>query len=166
MIPWLRPGAQRAFKQARSQADASIPRRWDRWLDYLSRRRSLRIAAESMQAVAAAEGAIHVDPLRDRSVLTSLAAAGGAHGIGNRTTMMRGLFAEVLPDALLARSDKALFGAAFLGRWTRDFAWSWKGGGIDPDLVDPEVLRAVWVGERFDFRSAFLLQSAWLHEQT
>lgn len=163
--PWLRPAAQQAFIEARSQAEAGIPRRWNRWIDQLSRRRSWRVAAESMEALAADFDTRLVQPLADRSVLASLARAGGTRGIGDRTAIMRILFADVLPDPVLARPDKAVFGAAFLGRWTRDFAWAWRGEGVDHEVVDPDVLRAVWLGKRFDFRAALLLQAAWLHER-
>jgi len=85
--------------------------------------------------------------------------------LGDRTAIMRSLFTEVLPDQLLARPDKAVFGGAFVGRWTRDFARDWQGDGVDHDLVDPEILRASWLAEKFDFRGALLLQAAWLHQQ-
>src|SRR3989304_2009164 len=49
-----------------------------------------------------------VQPLADRTVLASMANAGGSLGIGDRTAIMRSLFTEVLPDQLLARPDKAV----------------------------------------------------------
>jgi asparagine synthase (glutamine-hydrolysing) len=164
-FPWLRPSAREAFIESRSFAEANTPWRWDRWIDHLSRRRSWRIAGESMNELAAAEGTTHVPPLGDRSFLASVARTGGSRGMGNRTMVMRALFADVLPDPVLARSDKAVFGAAFIGARTREFAWAWKGQGVDPEVVDPDVLRAAWLGERFNPRSALLLQAAWLHEQ-
>jgi asparagine synthase (glutamine-hydrolysing) len=164
-VPWLRPGPRRAWAEARVRAEASIPWRWDRRIDHLSRRRDWRIANESMNELAAAEGTTHVQPLGDRTFLASVAKAGGARGIGDRTAIMRALFADVLPDPVLARSDKAVFGAAFVGEHTREFAWSWRGQGIDPEIVDPDVLRAAWVGERFNPRASLLLQAAWLHQR-
>jgi asparagine synthase (glutamine-hydrolysing) len=78
---------------------------------------------------------------------------------------MRSQFTGVLPDELLARPDKAVFAAAFVGSWTRDFARAWQGEGVDHDLVDPEILRATWLAEGFDSRAALLLQAAWLQGQ-
>lgn len=164
-LPWLQPEARAAFIESRSQAEASTPWQWDRWIDQLSRRRAWRIAKESMDQLAAAEGTTHVEPLADRSFLASLAHTGGKRGIGDRTRIMRALFADVLPDQVLARSDKAVFGSAFIGAETREFAWTWKGGGVDPAIVDPDALRAAWLAERFNTRAALLLQAAWLHEQ-
>ncbi len=164
-VPWLRPAAREAWAEARVRAEASTPWRWDRWIEHVSRRRAWRIANESMNELAAAEGTTHVQALGDRSFLACLAKAGGIRGIGDRTAIMRALFADVLPDPVLARSDKAVFGAAFVGDRTREFARSWRGQGVDPGLVDPEVLRAAWVGERFNPRAALLLQAAWLYQQ-
>ena len=163
--PWLRPAAREAFAEAKASFEASAPRRWDRWLDYVARQRSFRIASESMQLLADDADTNLVQPLADRTVLASMANAGGSLGIGDRTAIMRSLFTEVLPDQLLARPDKAVFGGAFVGRWTRDFARDWQGDGVDHDLVDPEILRASWLAEKFDFRGALLLQAAWLHQQ-
>ena len=163
--PWLRPAAMEAFVEASSKAQASVPRRWYPWMDYLARLRSLRIASESMELLAADAGTKHVQPLADRSLLATIAKTGGTYGIGDRTAIMRSLFTEVLPDQLLARPDKAVFGGAFVGHWTRDFAKSWQGEGVDPDLVDPEILSKSWLAEKFDFRAALLLQAAWLHQQ-
>jgi len=164
-VPWLRKSARQAYIEARSRAEASTPWQWDRWVDHLSRRRAWRVANESMSELAVAEGTTHVQPLGDRSFLGSLARAGGRHGFGDRTMVMRALFAEVLPDPVLARSDKARFGAAFIGSHTREFAWAWQGRGVDPDIVDLDALRAAWVTERFNPRAALLLQAAWLHEK-
>ena len=164
-FPWLRAGARKAFIALKSQAEASAPWRWDRWIEHLSHRRAWRIAKESMDQVAAAENALHLEPLADRSFLASLARTGGRYGIGDRTGIMRALFSDVLPDQVLSRSDKAVFGSAFVGPETKEFAWAWKGGGIDSTIVDPDALRAAWLGERFNTRAALLLQAAWLHEQ-
>jgi hypothetical protein len=164
-VPWLRPAARAAFVEGLSRAQASAPRRWDHWIDFLASRRGFRMASESMRLLAADADTRHVEPLADRSVLACMARAGGSLGIGDRTAIMRSLFTGVLPDQLLARPDKAVFGAAFVGSWTRNFASEWQGEGVDHDLVDPEILRATWLAERFDSRAALLLQAAWLHGQ-
>jgi asparagine synthase (glutamine-hydrolysing) len=162
---WLQPAARKAFVEAKSRADAAQPLRADRWLDALARRRSLRLATESMDLLAADVDALVVQPLTSRLVMATVAHRGGSRGIGDRTAVMRSLFADLLPDEVLARPDKAMFAAAFVGQWTDEFARGWNGEGVDTDVVDPEVLKAAWCHERFDLRAALLLQSAWLHQQ-
>jgi len=48
---------------------------------------------------------------------------------------------------------------------TREFAWQWDGRGVDPDLVDPEALRANWLSDFPHAPSMALLQQAWLASQ-
>jgi asparagine synthase (glutamine-hydrolysing) len=163
--PWLKPAAREAFVRLAVEAEANAPRRWDRWMDYVARQRQFRLASESMALLAADAGTTHVSPLSDRWLLASIAKAGGKQGIGDRTAIMRSLFSGLLPDELLARPDKAVFGAAFVGHWTLEFARGWQGRGVDSDVVDPEILKASWLSEPFDFRAALLLQTAWLHQQ-
>ena len=160
--PLLRPVAREAFVDAKARSEAGAPTRWDLWIDNLARRRSVRIATDSMQLLTDDADALLVQPLADRSVLATLARQGGARGIGDRTATMRSLFTDLLPDQLLARPDKAVFGDAFVGKWTRDFARDWQGDGVDTDFVDPDALREAWLGDDFDFRAALLLQAAWL----
>ncbi|MFN2487736.1 MAG: hypothetical protein ABR609_14220, partial [Acidimicrobiia bacterium] len=64
-------------------------------------------------------------------------------------------------------SSKAAFGGVFWNRRSHAFAREWTGGGLDPRLVDTDVLRQIWnwdpeAPERPDFRTAALLQAAWL----
>ena len=160
--PWLRPVAREAFLEAKTRSEAGVPTRWDLWMDNLARRRSTRIATDSMQRLTDDADALLVQPLADRSVLATLARHGGSRGIGDRTATMRLLFTDLLPDQLLARGDKAVFGDAFVGRWSREFARDWQGEGVDADFVDPEILREAWLRDEFDFRAALLLQAAWL----
>lgn len=164
-VPWLRPVAWKAYVEGLSRAHASAPRRWDHWIDFVASRRSFRMESQSMRLLAADAGARHVEPLADRTVLACMARAGGTLGIGDRTAIMRSQFTGVLPDQSLARPDKAVFGAAFVGSWTRNFAREWQGEGVDHDLVDPEILQATWLAEKFDSRAALLLQAAWLQGQ-
>jgi asparagine synthase (glutamine-hydrolysing) len=77
---------------------------------------------------------------------------------------MRAIVGDALPDATLGRRDKAQFDATYFGAATRRFAKTWTGGGIDNSLVDPDALRREWLEPKPDFRSALLLQIAWLHD--
>ena len=83
-------------------------------------------------------------------------------GYPSRTEAMRELFGDLLPDAILARRTKAYFNRAFMGAETRAFAETWDGSGLDPDVVDLEVLRGEWLSEFPSAISTPLLHAAWL----
>ena len=79
---------------------------------------------------------------------------------------MRALFADVVPEALIARRGKAEFSEPMFSNHTRAFALSWDGrNGIDPDLVDSDALRRVWTASQPHSGSAMALQAAWLASQ-
>ena len=78
---------------------------------------------------------------------------------------MRALFSDLLPPDVLGRRHKATFNDAFFTARARRFAEAWSGGGLDESVVDPDAARAAWRAEHVDYRSALLLQSAWLHDQ-
>ena len=78
---------------------------------------------------------------------------------------MLAIAGDALPRALIERRTKAGFNRAFFASHSRAFAESWSGGGIDESLVDPEALRAEWLRPVPDFRTAMLLQAAWLDQR-
>ena len=77
---------------------------------------------------------------------------------------MQAIAGGVLPDEILDRQTKASFDGAYFGSASRGFAERWSGGGVDLELVDPDVLRQEWLEPTPDFRSALPLQLAWLHD--
>jgi asparagine synthase (glutamine-hydrolysing) len=91
-----------------------------------------------------------------------LARDGGLLGYGDRTTAMRRIFAELLPNKLLARPDKAAFDELFWGPQTMRFARNWDGTGLDSSLVDQTVLRRCWETRDWPGASALAVQQAWL----
>ena len=103
--------------------------------------------------------------LLDPIFLAALASAGGRLGFGDRTAVMRAIFAGALPDAVLSRPTKARYSEAFWGPRTREFAERWEGGGVDAELVDSAALRAEWLKPNPHEDSAMLLHAAWLSEQ-
>ena len=161
--PWLRPEARLEFESFLSQAQASPPRRYDRWIDWYAARRTRRISNESMRTLGEAADVLVGQPLGDPGFHAALKAGGPAHGYGNRTDIMRALFPGALPDEVLARPDKAVFGEAFRGEKSREFMRAWDGRGVDTDVVDPEALMHHWRGERVDGRTTLLLHQAWLN---
>jgi asparagine synthase (glutamine-hydrolysing) len=74
---------------------------------------------------------------------------------------MTALFGHLLPATLLERHTKAAFNDAFFNAHSREFAATWDGTGLDPDLVDAEHLRETWLAESVDARSLSVLQGAW-----
>jgi len=97
--------------------------------------------------------------------VSALARAGGAAGIGDRTALMRAVFARALPEALLARRGKAEFGRAVWQTQARAFAESWDGTGVDLRFIDPARLRSAWRAENPLFGSILPLHMAWLAGQ-
>jgi hypothetical protein len=51
---------------------------------------------------------------------------------------------------------------AVFTRYTREFARTWDGTGVDTDLVDPVALRENWLSPTPHAPSMTLLQQAWL----
>jgi asparagine synthetase B (glutamine-hydrolysing) len=161
-IPWLRPGAQREALRAAVRDIECEPVRFDSRVRWLARRRSTVEALRTGQRLAADTDASLVAPLLDTRFVASLASAGGPLGWSSRLDVMRSLFGELLPEAVLARSTKAGFSEVVWGPRTRQFASGWSGEGLDPELVDPDALRAAWSESIPTFPAGVPLQAAWL----
>lgn len=160
--PWLRPAAEELL--ARRDADDltaySLHAARNTW--QLATRRCARIGYETMRVLAAEIDTEYVQAFAEPDLVASVAAAGGRWGWTGRTATMRGLFGELLPREVLERRTKALFVNAVFRRYTREFARTWDGTGIDTDLVDPDALRANWLSESPHAPTMSLLQQAWL----
>lgn len=160
---WLRPPAVRRIRSI-ERRDPAEPLRFDRAVRKEARSRVLTVAMSSLRQIGEARGVAVDAPLLDERFVAALANAGGRRGWTNRSTLMRFLANDLLPEELLARPDKAVFTNAVFNEHTHRFAREWSGGGVDPDLVDLEALRQEWLAPEPDFRSALLLQTAWLHD--
>jgi asparagine synthase (glutamine-hydrolysing) len=141
---------------------ASEPLRASHSLSWLLRRRASVAASKNYRLLAAEFGVSLVQPLLGAEFVDALATAAGPLGFASRTEAMRRLVGDLLPDAALTRATKAYFNRAFLGESTREFAREWDGSMLDPDLVDPELLRQEWLSKFPSATSGLLLQSAWL----
>jgi asparagine synthase (glutamine-hydrolysing) len=125
-------------------------------------RRTQTLTARNRRIFARRHGVEFTSPLLDPDVVHALAQDGGWLGRGDRTAVLRRLVPDLLPDAVLARTDKVMFGTAYMGRPTHAFAQRWNGDGLDPELVDAERLRASWLNEERNALTSALLQAAWL----
>lgn len=165
VAPWLRAEARRDFVADIARDDAGEPLHW---AGSIARHRRARFLVEGMHTkalLAAERDVVYVCPFADPGFLAAAGRMGGATGLGTRTQALRRLFADVLPDAMLARETKASFNAALFGRHSRAFVTAWDGSGVDTDLVDADGLAQVWAGDHPHAMSLPLLQSAFLAGQ-
>jgi hypothetical protein len=142
-------------------SELDVPPRYDRAIARMVRSRHLTLGAETLARHAADHGAAALSPLADRRFAAALAAAGGRHGPRGRTAAMRAMAADLLPDELLARRDKAHFHEAFFGPPAREMAGRLT-RDVLPRVVEPEALRAALGAPVPDFRGTLMLQFAWL----
>ncbi len=160
---WLRPAARREYVRRVAAERAAEPLDWRaavRRQPYL--RRNVLNAA-STRLLSAPHDVDVVSPFLDRAFLDALALDAGRWGYASRTTAMRELFGDLLPDSIVRRRTKAAFNTAFCGRHSRAFAQRWDGvSGVDLSLVEPEALRAAWLSATPHRSSFALLQQAWL----
>jgi len=160
---WLRPAAKREYLRRVASEAAAEPLDWRDAV----RRQPLRrgnVASEKSRRIIAADHDVElISPFLAPGFLDVLARYGGRLGFTSRTTAMRELFGDLLPESVTHRHTKANFNNVFCGHYTRDFATKWDGiGGIDPNIVDPDALRACWLSPMPHGASFGLLHQAWL----
>lgn len=160
--PWMRPPTYRAYKASRVEEWSGRPVRRDEFLRWQVRLRRSEVVEQTLEQLATGVNARAYHPLHDRRFVESLARDLGPRGDGDRTSVMRRIFANELPDDVLARKGKANFAVAYLRTYSREFARRWDGIGFDTDLVYPERLRKAWLEWIVDPQSALALQAAWL----
>lgn len=165
--PWLSPDLRPHARLAVASDLAEMSLRWDTGVRAAWHSRYTQVVMKVLQLLAADGGSRLVSPFGDPRFRVAFARLGGSRGFRSRTDAMQALFEGLLPMALLQRSTKAEFGRAIWNRHSHAFAREWTGDGLDPALVDTDALRRLWNWDpeapgRPDFRSASLLQAAWL----
>jgi hypothetical protein len=160
-LPWLRPGVADRLAAA-SEPVAWV--RWDRTVMFLRARRCESATQRGYEELARDSGVRVAFPRLDDRYIGALVQCGGARGFGTREELTERLFGDVLPPVLKGRTDKVAYGTIFFGPETRGFGERWSGDGLPEQLVDPGVLRRLWTSELYDWRTAALLQLAWLHD--
>ena len=164
-LPWLRDDVADEVERQLRHLASDVPLGF---AAALARQRTHRCHTGmrlSLDALAASAGAQLSMPFRDDRFIAALAAAGGRHGFGSRGSALLHLAGHLLPADLLRRSDGADGRQAFFGEASRAFAERWSGGGVDPDVVDPDVLRSLWTHGTFPWSSAMLFQLAFAHDE-
>jgi asparagine synthase (glutamine-hydrolysing) len=163
-MDWLRPAARSRLVGA-IRRGLEQPASWRAAIRHLAARRDVILPLRAMQRLAGASGQTVLAPLLDPEFVGAFARAGGPGGWGTRTATMDALAGDLLPAQLVGRNTKAYFNRVYFGQESRAFAAAWSGRGLDETLVDPEALRREWLSDLPDFRTALLLQSAWLAER-
>ena len=161
-VSWLRPDARRLLAGLLARERASEPRPWPARVAWFAGRRYLKLGVHSLALLAEAHDVEVHHPLLDPTFLSALAARGGPAGYGTRQEATRALFGDLLPAELVVRPTKGEFGMALWGPQARRFAAHRDGAGVDPELVDADLLRAVWSKPNPPLGAATLLQHAWL----
>ncbi|TDV46898.1 asparagine synthase-related protein [Actinophytocola oryzae] len=160
--PWLRPDVEHelARRDAADLAAFALSAARNTW--QFATRRTARIAYETMRVLGDEMDVTYVQAFAEPALVASVAAQGGFLGWTGRTATMRDLFGDLLPREVLERRTKALFANAIFTRYTREFARTWHGSGVDGDLVDAGALRETWLSQDPHAPSMSLLQQAWL----
>lgn len=141
------------------------PPAWPEFLKWACRQRVTAMTAATAAQTAADYGTKLFNPLLAEGFVAALGRAGGKRGFHSRTAAMSAIAEGHLPPEVIGRQDKALFHEAFFGPRSRAFAQAWDGGGVDSELVSADALRRQWLSRQPDFRTALLLQQAWLAAQ-
>lgn len=159
---WLRSDLAKDYARRLATELAGDPVRFDRYLEVMRRRRSVRLGLDTALRLAGAVDCRYAAPFHEPSFLDALGHLGGRRGIGGRSAAMRTLFGDLLPESVLNRQTKATFGGVFWGPASREFARTWDGSGLDSDLIDVERLRRAWTDRQPVYGAALPLHAAWL----
>lgn len=157
---WRTPRAQELLDAA-SRTWNREPLGWRRGVPYAAYLSPLVMGETNFVAMAAHHALTAVNPFTQPRFVAALAREGRVKGLGDRTAVMRLLFADLLPDAVLSRQTKALFNTTRWGERESTFVRGWDGTGVDTRFVDPEELQRAWLEGRTAGTSIFL-HSAWL----
>lgn len=161
IAPWLTQDGQERIIQLLSEG-RSEPLSWNRGVRGLMRPRSVQLGVQNLPAMARAHGHAALMPYEDEMFLAAMAKDGGFWGLGDRTAVMKYLFADLLPEQVLTRSTKAAFNEVRWGEREREFARTWSGEGVDERFIDPERLRDSWLNDELLPMSAAPMHAAWL----
>lgn len=157
---------QSAAVEFQALMDWDDPLRWDTRTRTILRRPAEQVLFANVHASIAEFDLVPCTPLISSEFLGALAREGGLLGFGSRSQTFRHLVGDLLPHDVISRTSKAAFNET---RWCgpeREFARSWDGCGVDPELINAEALRAEWLSDSPHPQSDFLLHLAWTAQHT
>jgi asparagine synthase (glutamine-hydrolysing) len=164
--PWLSRPARRRLQRAAAVEHLGEPAGLDARMAWWHTLRYLEIGTASLALLAGDEDVHLAHPLWDAAFWGAVAASAPFGGFVSRTTAMRALFGDVLPDSVLGRADKASFNDAFWRGASRELAGSWNGEGLPQALIDRSALRRMWASDAAPPGQTFTaLQAVWLGRQ-
>ena len=159
-LPWLTAAAASPVERNLATLAWNLERSWAESLEKHLHGRFLELGLAITRALADDAGVRLVEPFFDPRYVRSVYLEAPPEGYGTRTAAMDHLFGDLLPRQVASRSTKAVFTEVFCGPETRRFAEEWTGSGLDPSLVEPELLRKEWLSPVPDLRSLVPIQAA------
>jgi asparagine synthetase B (glutamine-hydrolysing) len=159
VLPWLQPAAQEETWSRWVATIASQPLRWQQRFSWYRRLRYIRLGIEGLARLASDHRVETHHPFIDAGFSAAVAGLPRQERFVGRTAAMKELFGDLLPTELSTRRSKSHYDFAFWTEHSRRLVESWDGQGIDPELVDCEILREEWSRPNPDLRTLPLLQS-------
>jgi hypothetical protein len=161
-VTWLHEEPRQAFAHAWARDRAAEPLHWTARSRWYGGRRDLTQFLGSLADLGGLHEVQLVHPFSDHAFLAGLGERGGRWGWHDRPAAIRAILADVTPEWILERKDKAEFSNPTWGGEAAEFRRAWTGGGVDGGLVDLDRLRSEWSAEAPHVGTAFLLQAAYL----
>lgn len=161
-LPWLRPVARREVER---RYRALLRRRRGSWAEAIQRipeSRNFELTQAIFAALARDAEVSLIQPFFDPGFIRAVGQSAPRRGFSRRAAAMELHFGDVLPPQIVQRTTKAVFDELHGGQESRAFALAWDGRGLDPRLIDAEVLRREWLAPRPEYRSLTALNAAWL----
>jgi hypothetical protein len=163
--PWLQEEAAREFEHLVHSRAVDVPVRFGAALARQRRHRCYRGVRRGFDALCASTGTQVLMPFRSDQYLAALAVRGGKTGFGDRSETMLQLAGPSLSADHVRRSDGVNEQRVLFGERALAFGERWSGEGVDPEVVDPEVLQALWRGQTPPWGTSMLFQLAFAHAE-
>jgi asparagine synthetase B (glutamine-hydrolysing) len=163
-LEWLKPAARNAVLRGLAEQTAAEPVRWGRRFAWLLGLRYLELCTRSFDILGRDWDVAISHPLLEPELAAALSSLPRSRRFDGRTEALTTLFGDLLPPGLASRRSKAAFTRTLWGRTSSTFAFDWDGSGVDPEIVDVDVLLHRWRTERAE-GPHMLLQSLWLERE-